>query len=416
MKKIISKSLYNLYDLLNKGALGAHYKKAKHHNDKRINHSEEELSAYLKKWGFEEELEKNPLMVKADVVNWVQKVNPKSVHSWAYTGGSYGEPLKIPYSKNRSLIRTATFKYFNEQGGYQLGDAFALIRAKDKSGILKFFRNETIIIPYDVSSEKIGLICQEIANKKIRTVMGYPTVLYEIALLLKENEALRQMMSVKHIISVSEMLNDEKRQVIFEVFNCDFIDRYSNEEVGLIAQQKAFEGPYFVNKYGVIVEVLDPVTLMPTKEGETGKVVVTDILNDLVPMVRYDTGDLAIVAAYSDNRLDSISKILGRVTETLFDIQGNPVSSLALGPCIYKPFSNAYYTHQFQLAQTELKEYELRIMAKEDDFSQEVCNTINRNLVEVLGQEAKVIFRFVNDITPQSSGKRPVYKYEVKHK
>ena len=131
------------------------------------------LNTYLIKWGFNPVLEKNPLMGRHEILEWTKKVDESKIKSWAYTGGSYGEPLRIPYSKKRDLIRTATFKYYNEIGGYKLGDPFLLIRAKDKSPLIKFLRNENIFIPKDISETRIRSLIDELKKKKIKFVWVY---------------------------------------------------------------------------------------------------------------------------------------------------------------------------------------------------------------------------------------------------
>ncbi|MEL6972428.1 MAG: hypothetical protein AAFO02_19835 [Bacteroidota bacterium] len=419
LRKAITRTLFTGFDLLQGGGLSRYYQQVSYFNASKAGNKSDDyvihepLKAYLQNWGFGNILECLPLMTKQDVISWTEKVAPQDIYSWAYTGGSYGEPLRVPYSKQRNLVRTATFKFFNEQAGYHIGDSFALIRAKDKSALLKFLRNETIIIPHNAFWRNIVQIHRQLVRNKVKVLIGYPSVLYELATFYRVNPLLLAELSVESMISASEMLEDEKRQQIFEVFQCPFVDRYSNEEVGLIAQQRQFGGEYFVNRFGVVVEVLDPDTLQATSVGEVGRVVVSDYLNDLVPMIRYDTGDLAVVSEYDQFGLKSISKIIGRVAETLYDTSGNPISSLALGPCIYKPFSRAAYSYQFQLAQVADKAYELRIKAGEVDVKLSVLDEIKSALGNILGETMQLAISFVADIPAQPSGKRPVYKNEM---
>ena len=45
----------------------------------------------------------------------------------------------------------------------------------------------------------------------------------------------------------------------------------------------------------VIVEIIDPVTLQPVKEGEVGEMVLTTINREAMPLFRYRTRDLTCV-------------------------------------------------------------------------------------------------------------------------
>ncbi|MEX0719964.1 MAG: AMP-binding protein [Balneolaceae bacterium] len=413
MKKKITKLLFYIYDLLSQRQLSNKYKEIKKLHNGDTNLDKELVEKYLKGWGLYPELTKNSVMNKTDVLRLVQKVDSSDVHNWAYTGGSYGEPLRVPYSKKRAIIRTATFRYFNEEAGYSLGDSFALIRAKDKSPFKKFLRNETIIIPMDVSESKISEIIEMLKKNEVSFLMGYPTVMYDLAIFLNKYPDRKEELKVNSLLSASEMLEDEKRQFIYDVFGCSFVDRYANEEVGMIAQQKEFGGEYYTNKYGVITEVVDPETLQPVQEGEKGKVLVTDIYNDLIPIVRYDTGDLAVAGRYENGRLVTIKKVIGREIEKIFDTKGNSVSSLALGPLIYKPLSREGQVMQFQLAQISKIEYILRIKGKEEQIHDSLQKELLSGLKKHLGSKAEIIIKPMANIPPQPSGKRPVYKNEI---
>jgi len=413
IKKHITSSLFLMYDFLNAGNINSFYKLAKEANRENHQIGQKQVSAYLKYWGMDEQLTRNPLMSKSDIKEWASKINIKRVKSWAYTGGSYGEPLRVPYSSKRVLVRTATFKYFGEKAGYSLGDSIAIIRAKSRSSFIQFLRNEVVIKPFDVSDENLEKIIELLINKKVVMLSGYPTVMYDLALFLKSHPYYKTHLRIDNLLSVSEMLASEKRAVVKHEFGCNFIDRYSNEEVGLIAQQENYNGEYHLNKFGIVTEVLDANTLEPSKTGELGKVVVTDLNNDLIPVVRYDTGDLAIAGEYIGNQLQTLQRIEGRTAEKIMNTIGVPISSLALGPTIYKPLAQGGYLVQFQLAQTALATYELRIKLAKQPISNSVLEKIEINLREKLGREAKIIIKLVDEIKAQPSGKRPMYKNEI---
>jgi len=366
---------------------------------------QDEINAYLNKFEIKKDFDELPIIGKKEIIEQCKKINFSKIYSWAYTGGSFGEPLRVPYSKYRNYIRTATFKYFNEKAGYLIGDSFALIRAKNKKTLIKFLRNETIIIPLNISEEKLEEMLQLIKRKNITVLMGYPTVMFELALYMKKKNV---KLPIKSLISSSEMLDDEKRNFVKKVFNCDFVDRYSNEEVGLIAQQEIFGEDYYVNKFGVLVEILD-LENNPVDSGEIGRVVVSDLNNDLIPLLRYDTGDFAIAGEYKNNQLITIKKVLGRTADVIFNVKNKPVSSLALGPAIYKPLSNASLNIQFQLLQLSEKGYSLKLRSTEKEISNGVRVSIMSELKEILGDDCSINFEYLSDIPPLESGKRPVY-------
>lgn len=415
-RKRLSKYLFSLYDLFSGGELNYYYRLAKVWNESESDMHINLLEELLNKWDFKPNIVENLPMNKVDLKRWITNVDRSRVYSWAYTGGSYGEPLRIPISRSRALIRTATFRYFNERAGYNLGESFALVRAKNRSSILKFLRNETIIIPLDVSPFNIERICGVLADRNVKLLMGYPTVIYEIALFLGLNPGIRDTIHVENVITVSEMLDEEKRAIIRKMFGCNLVDRYSNEEVGLIAQQEQFKGQYYTNNFGIYVEVVDPETFTPVDEGQIGIVLVTDLFNDLIPIVRYDTGDFAVAGKYSNGRLNSITEIIGREVERIFDIYGKPVSSLSLGPAIYKPLAEEEQLFQYQFVQVSERDYDLRLKTGGKSLAKSTIVRIVKGLKERLGNDAIIGVREVKDIPPQPSGKRPIYRNEMRER
>lgn len=55
----------------------------------------------------------------------------------------------------------------------------------------------------------------------------------------------------------------------------------------------------------VIVEIIDPVTLQPVKEGEVGEMVLTTINREAMPLFRYRTRDLTCVLRANALRTDA---------------------------------------------------------------------------------------------------------------
>lgn len=412
MGKFITKSVYWAYELLQNNAIQKQLVELKLWENLSVFEKTKRIESFLSQKGFNPVLTENPIQTKEDIKRLSSNIDQNLVKSWAYTGGSYGEPLRVPYSKQRNTVRTATFKFFNELAGYELGDPFVLIRAKNKSKLEKFLRNENVFIPNDTSTQALEGFANMLTQKRIEVLMGYPSVMYALAIFLNENPENKRGLKIKTIISVSEPLEQEKRRFIFEVFGCKFVDRYSNEEVGLIAQQEEFNGSYLVNSFGIITEIVNPETNLPVNEGEQGKVLVTDLNNDLIPVVRYDTGDLATACEYRDGFLHRIESIQGRIAEQLFSTNGTPISSLMLGPYIYKPLSIQGKVFQYQFAQIEQKRYELRIKGSKGDLPTTVENHLIDNLASILGEDAAVNLIYVVDIKPQPSGKRPVFKNE----
>ncbi|PQP34058.1 hypothetical protein C6A37_09735 [Desulfobacteraceae bacterium SEEP-SAG9] len=64
------------------------------------------------------------------------------------------------------------------------------------------------------------------------------------------------------------------------------------------------------------------------EQGEIGKVVITDLFNKAMPLIRYEIGDMALVSEKNicncGNPLPLIEKYLGRDRDIIIDSYENP--------------------------------------------------------------------------------------------
>lgn len=410
--KQFSYSVIWLSNVLNRGRLFSYLREIRNKNNSDLPTDRDALDKYLKCWGFDKPIAEFPLMSKEDIRNNSRQIDLKKVYKISYTGGSTGEPLKTYYSKKRALIRTASLLYHNQLAGYRLGDSYLLTRSKDDAVLMKVLKNASIFVPNDLSDEKIESILHLIKRKRIKVLIGYPSVMVAFAVFLKKNDALKQGLKVKAIITSAEPIDKERQQFIKEAFNCTLLDRYANEENGILAHQRTFGGNYIVDRYNFFIEVLDPVSLKPAKAGEVGKVVVTDIASDLIPIIRYDTGDLAEVAEIKNDQVYSIRKIIGRVIDDFTKTSGQHFSPLTLGPHIRLPLSNLGIHFQFQFAQISANAYTLRLKVENNAVPAKNQQQIITGLKSVLGAEAVISIEYVTGLIARPSGKRPLYVNE----
>ncbi len=405
---MLQQSIFNLYSLLNGNKVNKIYKEIKRRNNLMVTYSDIESANYLKSWDFNPTLSENPLMEKKDVIQWCNKLDAyNKAHTFSYTGGSMGNPLKIPLSKKRKLFKAASVRYYIEMAGYSFGDSYMMVKAKPRNALLSKIRNELIVLPRDISPENLERICEEISTRKIKIALGYTSFFHELTQYLSINNKI--LPTIECIVCASEALHPHQLSDIKKAFDCKILSRYSNEEVGIIAHQRETGSPYLVDKAGVVVEVLNPLTMQQCQPGEEGNIIITDLHADLFPLIRYNTGDRAIVGEYRDGQLYSLKKVIGREAEKLFNTKGNPISSLSIGPGIYKPLSQKKYNVTFQFAQKAPKEFELRI--KNDGLSVDasVLEEIKQNLFEVLGMDAHIKIVVVSELTKRKSGKVPIY-------
>ena len=119
-----------------------------------------------------------------------------------------------------------------------------------------------------------------------------------------------------------------------------------------------------------------------------------------MPIIRYDTGDIAKLGLNKDGLLE-LEQIEGRKMDVIYDSKANLVSSFVVYTKFYKYY---HLLKQYQFIQQGEKEYEIKLNLQNDDFEFE--NDLIADIKSDFGEDSKVIITYVDEIPPLSSGKR----------
>lgn len=322
------------------------------------------------------------------------------------TSGSTGTPFTVVQDKRKRRRVIAAVVFFGKICGYAFGQRQMFLRvwvkSIRKSKIKKFLQN---MITEDISSlddNKMKEISDILENdKKLRNILSYASTLEKLTKYLEEKDI--KVCQVQSIISGSELLKEEVREKLKERFkNCNVVSRYANEENGILAQDCVENNhEMHLNVADYYFEFLKLNEDKPASEGEIARIVVTDLWNYALPMIRYDTGDLAIVGT-SECSLSNkkvIKEIFGRKVDLIYNTDEKPVSPHMITNNMW----GIENVKQFKFIQKGKKEYELLINLKEKEG-------VNKELIiakfkKILGQDANVSVKYVDEIPTLKSGK-----------
>lgn len=324
----------------------------------------------------------------------------------ATTSGSTGTPFRVYHDRNKKLRNTADTMFFAGRAGYTLGNKLFYFKIwsnnNRKSQKKLFFEN---IVPVDVLNLKEN--CADVVavlNKQTSPVsfIGYVSAFETLCKYLEKKNALKDSLKVSSIITMSESLDENTRQAAQHYFRCPVVSRYSNIENGILAQQ-THQNPtaFTVNRASYLIEIFDAETDTVLKNGEMGRIVVTDLFNFGMPMVRYDTGDMGILnEVNTGGRTEmALTHIEGRKLDSIFNTRGELISSYI----IYKNMWQYTEIEQYQFIQTGVKEYIFRI-SMDGKFDRE--NKLRQEFISYLGEDADFRVEYVAEIPLLASGKR----------
>ena len=332
----------------------------------------------------------------------------------ASTSGSTGVPLILfQNASKRSRNLADTIFFFNETH-FNVGNKLYKLEVchedNDKGKITAWLQN---IIQFDVAhltDERIEIFLELLKSDKNskRTILGFSSALEMIAQYLDKNNIHIKNLRNISAIAYAEFLNPYTKSIFKKHLNISVLSRYSSQELGIIAQQTPESNTSFViNHASYHVELLQLDNDTPARPGEFGRIVITDLFNYAMPLIRYDTGD---IGKLSTNNMELI-QIEGRKMDLIYDSKGNIVSPFVVYTKFYK-----YYDliKQYQFIQQGKKTYEVRLNLQGNDF-QFVTELIN-GIKSDFGDDAEVTISYVDKIPPLASGKRKYVINNFKNK
>jgi phenylacetate-CoA ligase len=181
-------------------------------------------------------------------------------------------------------------------------------------------------------------------------------------------------------------------------------------EFGLVAA-RCEAGRYHVHREHCLVEILDE-NGRPCAPGQTGHIIVTGLSNHAMPLIRYDTGDLAEAASGNcpcNRTLPSFGEIVGRYGRIAYLPPGTMGPVLALREAIETmPAELMRDFREFQIHQFADRRMELRMITRAplaDSFYERIRRAWAK-AAEAGGPELAMV---IVDQIPKSGGKAEVF-------
>ena len=356
-----------------------------------------------------------PLLTKDIIRTNNNQITSKdyTTRKWYYnsSGGSTGETVSFIQDDNYVKWRNATNYYYfqnilkiDEQYVKKIllwgspRDLFAgSIGVRTK--INDWLKNTVILNSFKMTEKDMFSYIKTINTYKPDLIRGYASSLYELVKFAERNNL--QIYTPKILISSAETLRDEMRQKIETAFGTKLYDFYGSREVSNLAGECRY-GLMHVFMFWNYVEILDH-NNQPVKEGEDGKVVVTNLHNYSMPLIRYVIGDMAKLGPKNckcGNTLPTLKKIIGRLTDHFVKADGTIIHG--------EYFTHLFYFKEwirvFQVIQEDYKLIKILIVT-EGNINEFEKKDIENKIKLLMGQDCKIVWEFVEEIPKSNSGK-----------
>jgi phenylacetate-CoA ligase len=281
-----------------------------------------------------------PLLVK-DVIRGDKAkllcVEPRLIGQVHLTSGTSGKPIYTSYTLADQYVYDLLPKYtelFPEEDTDVAAVALPYEFALPGLGFQRLFQFAfgTAILSlgkggYMAPIDKSLELMKEFQATVLATTPSYA------ALLLEESERYGikpgEDIRLRRIILTGEGCSNTFRDRLEKAWNCEVTFFYGSTECGVVAVECKQHKGYHVMEAHARMEIVDPDTGAPLGYGATGEIVVTTLLREGMPMVRYRSGDIGYLQR---------STCSCGITMDVLQLRGRMENMLRLGGNDYSPF------------------------------------------------------------------------------
>lgn len=280
------------------------------------------------------------------------------IHS---SSGTTGIPVIIPYTAKDVDDWAIMFKRCYEMAG---------ITDMDRIQITPGYGLWTAGIGFQNGAEKLGAMVIPMGpgntDKQLQMMLDMKSTVLcstsSYALLLAEEiekRGIQDQIHLKKGVIGSERWGEKMRKRISEELGIKLYDIYGLTEIygpGIGISCKEDNGMHYWDDY-IYIEIIDPVTLEPLPDGELGEVVITTLVKEGAPLIRYRTHDLSRILpgeCTCGSKYPRLDVIMGR-TDDMMKIKGVNVFPSQIEE-ILKDFPEASSEYQIRISHLDGKD------------------------------------------------------------
>jgi phenylacetate-CoA ligase len=370
----------------------------------------------LKQW---EDFRRLPILSKKDIAENItelisrnsnrEKLQPRK------TSGSTGVSLNFFVDEAEFQFKRGVQLYRDQWTGWKLGEWKAMVwgnpaylfslRGRIRNSLLeRQFSLDTL----KMDEAMMESFASDIFRRKPTMLFGHAHSLYLFACFWRSRHL--PVFHFRGILSTAMVLHEHERNVCESVFETPVFDRYGCEEVSLIASECEKHEGFHVNSDSLIVEVMKEDR--PAQAGETGRVIITDLCNRVMPFIRYEVGDTAVPsdqACSCGRTYPLLQRITGRVADYLRTPEGEWISGISLTENFATLIPGL---HQVQIIQEEPDFLRLRTV-RGPNFDDASLRHITELIRQRFGPRMRFTIDCVDAIKPEPSGKYRFSIYKV---
>ena len=350
-------------------------------------------------------LEKNDL--RTGVISNIKVPNIKGVIR--ETTGSTGIPVRVFVDKYTLASQLSSRWNFFSRHGITPGAVEGRFWGRPEyhklsSSIKNFLLNRKC---FSLDNSDLSNFNQELSilqNAKIDYFYGYSSLILKAAEIFDNRKTIRPKPKV--IFTTAEMLSEAQRQYISDMFDCPVVQEYGCSEVDIIAFECS-KKIYHLNSERLYVEFI------PSETGNY-EIVISDLDNKCMPIIRYRLGDLVEI---TDSSCDcglpfaEIKRVIGRTSDQLVYLpDGSFFHAVKFAHLVERLYERGWLIKQYQVNHINPRKLLFNLNGDFNKLEKKKIATYLRNeLIRITRNKIDVQINYCDINT---DGK---HKYYIKH-
>jgi phenylacetate-CoA ligase len=334
---------------------------------------------------------------------------------WNLTGGSTGEPVRFRQDIVYQTHALATTMLFYEWAGVPHGARHIKLwgaprdlgsgKVARRRRVADWLFNRITLDAFDMSEQTMRRYTETISRSRPACLEGYANALYELAIRVERHGL--PMTAPGVIVSSAGTLLPHMRERIESAFGTEVFDRYGTREVGNVAAECDRHEGLHVFGETTIVEVVDE-DGRAVGEGEEGEILVTNLHNYTMPLIRYRIGDRAVRGAdrcSCGRPYPLLERVVGRSESCVRRMDGGVVPSEFFIHVIGVEYNDGSIG-KFQVVQEALDSLTVVIVPSEGAGERALArqDEIRARIRQMVG-DCEVTFVLTDHIAPTPTGK-----------
>jgi phenylacetate-CoA ligase len=315
------------------------------------------------------------------------------------TSGSTGVPFEILVHPRQWIVEQGVVWRHWKWGGYNFRDPLAMVRSfvpANNENLWKTNKisNFTYFSPFHLNDENMAIYLDVMIASKIVVLRGYPSSIATLAsFVIRSGHAIP---NIKLVLTASEVLTESDRELIETAFRAKVSNHYGlAEQIVMMGDCEKHEGLHNYDEYGYL-ELLD------TDIPNIKRIIGTNLNNLTTPLIRYDTGDLAVVAEVPcscGRMLPTIKNIIGRKDLTIKTVEGYEIPTTNF----YTMMEHYQEIQRWQIVQRSSSEIE--IIFASYNITKERVLSLEKDIKRRLTDKMSVIISQNGNFIQKNEGK-----------